>query len=206
MSLPLLILASSSPYRQSLLQKLQLPFISQAPKIDESLPEGASAPALVQHLALQKALAVAEQHTGHPALVIGSDQLATYQDAQGKYHLLGKPHTEQAAIEQLSRLQGRSVVFYTGLCVYDQRDTQTYTCVEHFTVYFRTLSPTQIQTYVAKERPLDCAGSFKSEGLGICLFERLEGEDPNTLIGLPLIRLSKLLADLGLDPLAPTTH
>ncbi|AZZ97784.1 nucleoside triphosphate pyrophosphatase [Pseudoalteromonas sp. R3] len=189
-----LILASSSPFRQQILAKLCLPFESFSPDIDESsLP--AEAPAeLVARLSDSKAR-VAHQHYSS-GLVIGSDQVALF---DGK--ILGKPHTEENAHAQLKQFSGQVVTFLTGLCVYELETQRSVTKVVPFKVHFRQLTDAQIAHYVAKEQPLNCAGSFKSEGLGICLFDKLEGDDPNTLIGLPLIELTKSLAEFGVDVL-----
>lgn len=190
-----LILASTSTYRQSLLAKLGLSFTCCAPNVDEQAHQGEAASDLVLRLAKEKALSVAKQYPD--ALVVGSDQVACL-DGQ----ILGKPGTIQNARQQLSLCSGRTVRFYTGLAVVNLADQQNVNIVETFDVVFRKLSGSQIQHYIEKEQPLDCAGSFKSEGLGICLFEALHGRDPNTLVGLPLIALNQILCELGLDPLA----
>ncbi|TMP26976.1 septum formation inhibitor Maf [Pseudoalteromonas rubra] len=189
-----LILASSSPFRQQILAKLCLPFDSFSPDIDESgLP--AEAPAeLVARLSESKAR-VAHQHYSS-GLVIGSDQVALFDDK-----ILGKPHTVENAHAQLKQFSGQVVTFLTGLCVYQLETQRAVTKVVPFKVHFRQLTDAQIEQYVAKEQPLNCAGSFKSEGLGICLFDKLEGDDPNTLIGLPLIELTKSLGEFGVDVL-----
>jgi len=166
-----LILASTSRYRKALLEKLGLPFECAAPDVDERPLAGESAEALVARLARAKADAVA-QHRDH-GLIIGSDQVCVCNN-----HILGKPGTIDNAIAQLMAAQGRSVTFYTGLCVLNAATNEIH--------------------QVEAELPLDCAGSFKCEGMGIVLFERLEGRDPNALIGLPLIGLIELLACHGL--------
>ena len=150
---------------------------------------------MVLRLAEAKARAVAASHRN--ALVVGSDQVACIDET-----VLGKPGNRAAAVEQLTRSSGREVVFHTGLCLLNAATGRAQTCCEPFRVHFRSLSPVQIQGYVDRERPFDCAGSFKSEGLGIALFERLEGDDPNALIGLPLIRLVAMLEAEGIDLLA----
>jgi septum formation protein len=195
MTLPLLVLASTSPYRRALLERLGLPFVAVAPEVDETPHPGEAAQDLVLRLAEAKARAVAPAYPG--ALIIGSDQVATIGDA-----ILGKPGNREAAMAQLSHAAGRMVVFYTGLCLLNAATGQAQTLCEPFRVHFRQLKTRQIAGYVDRERPFDCAGSFKSEGLGIALFERLEGDDPNALIGLPLIRLIGLLQAEGLDILA----
>ncbi|QLE85211.1 septum formation inhibitor Maf [Shewanella sp. Scap07] len=187
-----IILASTSPFRKALLEKLQISFDTFAPEVDESPLSGESAEQLVARLAHAKAQAA----NGHfnSGLVIGSDQVAVI-DGQ----IIGKPHTEANACKQLQAASGKHVTFYTGLSLYNLATQQSQTLVEPFDVHFRTLSDQQIAAYVRKEQPLYCAGSFKCEGLGIALFERLEGKDPNTLIGLPLISLISLLANEGVD-------
>lgn len=165
------------------------------PEVDETPLPGESAIALVERLAKAKAYAGAQQFAHEPALLsIGSDQVALC-DGQ----ILGKPHTVENAIAQLSACSGKAVVFYTGLSVYNRAQDCYQTIVEPFTVHFRELSQAEIKAYVEREQPLQCAGSFKSEGLGITLFAKLEGDDPNALIGLPLIRLHALLKQQGLD-------
>jgi MAF protein len=185
-----LILASTSPYRRELLGRLGLPFASARPATDETPLAGEAPEALVHRLAEAKARSVAADHPA--ALVIGSDQVAVL-DGQ----VLGKPGTPAVAQQQLQRASGRSVRFLTGLCLLDAGRDRAWVVVEPFTVHFRALTDAQIARYLAAEQPYDCAGSFKSEGLGIALFERLEGNDPNSLIGLPLIRLVALLGEAG---------
>lgn len=186
-----LILASTSPYRKSLLEKLGLPFQCVAPEVDESPLPGESAEALVTRLAHAKASAVARQHG--QGLIIGSDQVCV---CDGR--ILGKPGTVANAVAQLMAAQGKSVTFYTGLCVLNAANGRAEQLVEPFTVHFRSLDEAAIRRYVEAERPLDCAGSFKYEGMGIVLFKALEGRDPNALIGLPLIGLVELLGHHGL--------
>lgn len=186
-----LVLASSSPYRRELLQRLQLPFTCCNPNIDERPLADETPEVLAQRLAVAKARALRAQFLQH--LIIGSDQVAVL-DGQ----ILGKPSTAAAAIAQLTAASGRSVTFYTGLCLLDSASgTIQVDCVP-FTVHFRTLSPAQISRYIEREQPLDCAGSFKSEGLGISLFRATEGEDATSLIGLPLIRLCDMLSQAGI--------
>lgn len=186
-----LILASTSRYRKALLEKLGKPFQCEAPEVDESPLPGESAEALVARLAHAKASAVARQHD--QGLIIGSDQVCV---CDGR--ILGKPGTVENAVAQLLAAQGKSVTFYTGLCVLDAATGRAEQLVEPFRVHFRRLEEAAIRRYVAAEQPLDCAGSFKCEGMGIVLFERLEGRDPNALIGLPLIGLVELLGRHGL--------
>jgi septum formation protein len=191
---PNLVLASSSPYRRALLERLGLPFSTASPDVDETPRPNEAPQVLVLRLAEAKARAIACDHPN--ALIIGSDQVACIDD-----EILGKPGDRARAIAQLQRASGRTLVFQTGLCLLNTSSAQAQTLVEPFRVHFRMLSPRQIEGYVDRERPFDCAGSFKSEGLGIALFERLEGDDPNTLIGLPLIRLIAMLESQGLFPL-----
>lgn len=185
-----LVLASSSRYRAALLARLELPFRAVAPAIDETPQDGEAPAALVLRLARQKAAAVAAECPR--ALIIGSDQVAVCAD-----RVLGKPGSEAGAREQLALLSGTTVQFLTGLCLLDAAsDTSQSTLVET-RVRFRTLDPAEIADYVHREQPLDCAGAFKSEGLGIALFEAIEGDDPNALIGLPLIALCQMLRRAG---------
>ncbi|WP_394173156.1 Maf family protein [Thalassotalea litorea] len=190
-----IVLGSTSIFRKQILEKLNLNFKCDKPDIDESPLPDETPEQLVERLAIGKAKEVAK---GHPdALIIGSDQVAVHQG-----DILGKPGTEENAIKQLLRFSGDKVTFLTSLCLYNSTDNSYDVIVEPFHVYFRELSHAQVSAYVRAEQPLNCAGSFKSEGLGICLFERLEGDDPNSLVGLPLIRLTKLLANKGIDVLA----
>jgi septum formation protein len=185
-----LILASTSPFRKDLLTRLGLPFETRSPDVDESrLPEE-DAVALVSRLAERKARVVAQHEPG--ALVIGSDQVAVLDG-----DILGKPGTHDRAVGQLSRASGKTVTFQTGLCLLDSDSGRIQVDTVPFQVTFRALQPQQIEQYLSRERPYQCAGSFKSEGLGIALFERLAGDDPNSLIGLPLIRLVRMLENEG---------
>lgn len=185
-----LVLASSSPFRKQLLQKLQLPFTARSPDVDESRHDGESASALVQRLAEAKAKALAPDFP--EALIIGSDQVALCDNS-----ILGKPGSVDKAIQQLSQCSGKVVRFETGLCLYNSQSGRSQLACIPFHVHFRQLSQAQIERYVELEQPLNSAGSFKSEGLGICLFSKLEGDDPNALIGLPLIELTDMLANEG---------
>lgn len=189
---PALLLASSSPFRRQLLDKLGLEFIHQSPDIDESRLEGESPVALVMRLARKKAEALAGDHPD--TLIIGSDQVAVIGD-----QVLGKPGSREKAIEQLSAASGQRVTFLTGLCLLNTASGRTQVACDPFHVQFRTLRPAQIERYVDVEQPLNCAGSFKSEGLGIVLFKAMEGRDPNTLVGLPLILLTEFLAAEGIS-------
>ena len=185
-----LILASTSPFRRELLARLGLPFAVRAPEVDETRQPGEEAPALVARLAEWKAQAIARQEPA--ALVIGSDQAAVLAG-----EIVGKPGDHERAVAQLRRASGRTVTFYTGLCLLDSASNQRQVTVEVFQVAFRQLTAEMIEGYLRREQPYQCAGSFKSEGLGIALFERLEGDDPTSLIGLPLIRLTRMLEAAG---------
>ena len=191
---PSILLASTSPFRQALLHKLGLPFITAAPEVDETPQAGETAEALVIRLATAKAQALAKTHPGH--WIIGSDQVCVL-DGQ----ITGKPHTAENARAQLRAASGKAITFYTGLALFHPDSGQLQQCCEPFVVHFRALTDAEIAGYVEKEQPLQCAGSFKSEGQGICLFDRLEGRDPNTLIGLPLIALNEMLLKAGINPL-----
>lgn len=189
--MPQIVLASTSPYRKQLLQKLGLPFQSDSPNVDETPLPGESPQQLVERLSRLKVKAVSEQYAD--ALIIGSDQVATF---AGK--ILGKPGTHEKAVLQLNEMSGQSVTFYTGLCLYNaQTGHEQLSCIP-FTVHFKSLDKDRIERYLRKEQPYNCAGSFKSEGLGIALFEKLEGDDPNTLVGLPLIELVRMLEKEGI--------
>ncbi|MFV0449679.1 MAG: Maf family protein [Vibrio sp.] len=180
-----LVLASTSPFRQQLLNKLNIPFITAQPDCDETPLQNESPESLVQRLADQKARSCVVEK---PSLIVGSDQVCVI-DGQ----IVGKPHSQQKAIEQLISQSGKAITFYTGLALYNSHTRQSQITLDTFTVHFRHLTRSMVERYVEKELPLNCAGSFKSEGLGIALFEKLEGDDPNSLIGLPLIQLIKLL-------------
>jgi MAF protein len=199
-SLVSLILASSSPFRKELLTKLGLDFSTHAPDIDESRKDGETPEQLVYRLAEEKAAEVAKTQSG---LIIASDQVATLgSGTQVDDKILTKPHTHENAIEQLQQSSGNTVTFVTSLTLLNTNTGNIQTVIENFKVIFRVLSDEQIDNYLKKEQPYNCAGSFKSEALGISLFERLEGNDPNTLIGLPLIQLIKMLEHEGVDILA----
>ncbi|MDR9750452.1 nucleoside triphosphate pyrophosphatase [Pseudomonas sp. SZMC_28357] len=187
-----LLLASSSVYRRELLARLRLPFICASPDIDESHHQGESAVELVKRLAEQKARALAERHPDH--LIIGSDQVAVLGE-----RIIGKPHTFEKAREQLLAASGASVTFLTGLALLNsQTDTCQVDCVP-FTVHMRPLDAATIERYLRAEQPYDCAGSFKAEGLGVTLFQRTEGPDATSLVGLPLIRLVDMLLIEGIQ-------
>lgn len=186
-----LLLASTSPFRKALLDKFQYPFETANPNTDESSLSGESAEALVQRLAEQKAKACENNYPEH--LIIGSDQVCVI---NGK--IMGKPHTVENACLQLKAASGQIVTFYTGLCLYNAKTGQSDVICEPFHVHFRQLTEQEIKRYIEREMPLYCAGSFMCEGLGIALFNKLEGRDPNTLIGLPLIALREMLEKQGI--------
>lgn len=181
-----LILASTSPFRKTILEKLDLPFECISPETDETPELGEKPEQLVERLAIAKAQAVANDNAD--ALVIGSDQVAVINDK-----IIGKPGDFENACRQLKEASGKRVTFLTGLSLINSKTGKIHSAVVPFNVVFRYLRDSQIENYLRKEKPYNCAGSFKSEGLGITLFERLEGEDPNSLMGLPLIRLNAML-------------
>ena len=178
-----------------MLETLGLAFEIRRPEIDESPLLDETPESLVARLAQAKARAVV--HASTAELIIGSDQTAA---VDGRF--LTKPGDAHHAVAQLQQLSGRTVTFFTGLCLYNPATDRAQLSVEPYTVTLRTLTDSQIETYVQRDEPFDCAGAFRSEGLGIALFERLEGEDPNTLVGLPLIRLVEFLGNEGIDILA----
>lgn len=190
-----LILGSSSPFRRELLERLSLDFTTESPEIDESRKSNEDAEQLVKRLSYEKAKVIAEKNPN--SLVIGSDQVAVNGD-----QILGKPETDQKACEQLQQASGKCVTFLTGLCLYNSNTGQFQLDFVPYSVYFRELTDDQIATYVEMEQPLNCAGSFKSEGLGVALFEKMGGEDPTSLIGLPLIRLISMLKNEGVEVLS----
>jgi len=190
-----LLLASSSRYRHELLARLGLPFSSASPDIDESPIAGEPPVDLALRLAESKARALAPMYPDH--WIIGSDQVAALPDGTR----LSKPGNYQNAYEQLARSSGQSVIFLTGLALLDASSGTLQTHCEQFTAHFRDLSAEEIDAYLRKEAPYDCAGSFKMEGLGITLFRELQGRDPNSLIGLPLIALTDMLTRWDRNPL-----
>ena len=181
-----LLLASSSPYRRELLQRLRLPFTWASPDIDEGRNAEEPATELVRRLARQKAEALANSHSQH--LIIGSDQVAVLGE-----QILGKPHTFERACEQLLAASGQQVTFLTGLALLNSSTGQCQVDCIPFTVTLRELDRERVERYVHAEQPLDCAGSFKAEGLGVTLFQSTHGCDATSLIGLPLIRLVDML-------------
>jgi septum formation protein len=186
-----IVLASTSPFRRELLSRLALPFETAAPDIDESRHPHEPPLDMVRRLSEAKARACASARN---TLVIGSDQVATVGD-----DVLGKPGSHERATAQLRHLSGRSVTFLTGLCLLNTATDESQVDVIPFRVHFRTLSEEQIERYLRHDQPYNCAGSFKSEGLGITLFNRMEGDDPTALVGLPLIRLTDMLKKVGVS-------
>ena len=194
---PTLILGSTSRYRRELLERLRLPFEVRSPEVDETPRPGEAPAALAQRLALAKAQAVSAQFPS--AVVIGSDQVA---DLDGEP--IGKPGTHERAVAQLRAMRGRSVVFQTAVAVMRGSTCYVGTALAPVTVRFRQLSNAEIEHYLRAEQPYDCAGSAKSEALGIALLDAIESDDPTALVGLPLIRTCMLLRAAGIDPLLPT--
>jgi septum formation protein len=190
-----LILGSTSVYRRELLQRLRVPFSVESPQVDETPVPGEQPAALAQRLALAKAQAVARHFPA--AIVIGSDQVA---DLAGEP--LGKPGNHARAVQQLQQMSGKTVVFQTAVAVVCLESGFCQQALAPVQVQFRTLTATEIENYLQAERPYDCAGSAKSEGLGIALLERIDNDDPTALIGLPLIRTAALLRAAGMDLLA----
>jgi septum formation protein len=190
-----LVLGSTSVYRKALLSRLGMRFDVASPHVDETPLPGETPQNLAQRLALAKAHAVAGRHPD--AVVIGSDQVA---DLGGI--ALGKPGTHERAVAQLTQMSGQTVVFQTAIAVVCHATGHEQTDLASVSVRFRHLSPADIETYLRREQPYDCAGSAKSEGLGIALLERIDNDDPTALIGLPLIRTCRLLRAAGLDALA----
>lgn len=190
-----LVLASSSKYRQQLLTKLGIPFECYNPNINEERIKNEPIERYVQRLSVEKATIVGRHYPSH--LIIGSDQAAISCNGD----LLTKPYTAVEAELQLSKLSGKTTVFYTGLALLNSATNRLQTAIDVTTVTFKELSPAQISSYIRKDNPIDCAGSFKCESLGISLFKAIEGRDPNALIGLPLIALTELLENEGIDPL-----
>jgi septum formation protein len=187
-----LILASSSPYRRELLERLQLPFSIISPDVDETPLPGERPEVTALRLAQEKARKVAQIHPG--ALIIGCDQVATLDGLQ-----LGKPLTHDNAVKQLRLIRGRSVIFHSALCLYNAATGNMQAEDVVVEVRFRELGGEQIENYLLKEQPYHCAGSAKAEGLGIALIEWMRGDDPNALIGLPLIQLISMLRNEGVD-------
>lgn len=189
---PTLVLGSSSPFRKEVLSSLMVPFETHSPDIDESALVNESPIELVERLSIKKAQEVAKSYPN--ALIIGSDQVAMHGNK-----VVGKPHTHEVAVTQLREASGKKIELFTGLALLNSKTGQIQSEVVPFTVHFKKLSDDTIERYLRKEQPYNCAGSVRSEGLGVSLFERFDGEDPNTLIGLPLIRLISMLDVEGFD-------
>ena len=187
-----LILGSTSPYRRELLERLRLPFEVQRPEVDETPLDGETPVALAQRLAMAKAQAVAQRFP--QAIVIGSDQVA---DLHGKP--LGKPGNHANAVKQLQRMRGQTVVFQTAVAVVCQATGFAQCELAQVKVVFRDFSDESLQHYLHAEQPYDCAGSAKSEGLGIVLLARIDNQDPTALVGLPLLLTCRLLRAAGLS-------
>ncbi|MTV37779.1 Maf-like protein [Duganella radicis] len=192
MTSSLLVLASSSAYRKTLLSRLQLPFEVAIPDIDETPLPGETPSATALRLAREKAAAVAANMPG--AIVIGSDQVATLDDEQ-----IGKPGNHANALAQLQKMRGREVIFHTALCVWDGRNNTAQVEDIQTVVKFRDLPDEELDAYLRIERPYDCAGSAKNEALGIAILERIDSSDPTALTGLPLIALTGMLRNLGVS-------
>ncbi len=191
---PRIVLASTSKYRRELLARLGLPFEVASPQVDETALPREAPPDTARRLAEAKARAVAERFP--QALIIGSDQVAVLDDMP-----LGKPGNYANSLRQLQAMRGKEVVFHTALCVLDAADGRAQTRVVPFCVRFREYSDAQIERYLEREQPYDCAGSARCEGLGIALIAEMRGDDPNALIGLPLIALTEMLAAQGVSVL-----
>lgn len=186
-----LILASQSPNRRELLGRLQIPFECLPSDIDETPKPGETAEELVSRLSYEKALHQAEKHP--EAYVIGSDQVACF-----KNRIFGKPHTYDNTIEQLLTFSGQTVTFYTGVCLLHHQSNFQREFIETFTTSFRPLNQEIIQNYLKKEQPYQCAGALMCEGYGITLLSKMSGDDPTALLGLPLIRLTTILNEIGI--------
>lgn len=183
---PKLILASSSVYRKELLARLRIPFVCVTPDIDETPLDNELPQQTALRLAQLKAIKIAESQP--QSLIIGCDQVATIDN-----HQLGKPMTHDNAVRQLRLIRGREVIFHSALCLYNSASQHMQAEVVPYTVKFKNLTDAQIENYLLQEKPYHCAGSAKSEGLGIAIIEKMMGDDPNALIGLPLIALIKML-------------
>jgi septum formation protein len=190
-----IILASTSRYRRELLERLRVPFTTRSPGVREDTLEGEAPETMAARLALAKARSIAIP----AAIVIGSDQVASLDGG-----LLRKPGTADAAVSQLRAAQGKTVLFHTAVAILATDSGEVLQHVDRTEVRFRTLDAATLEQYVRLENPLDCAGSFKSEGLGVALFERISSEDPTALVGLPLIFVAEALRRLGADPLGPS--
>ena len=194
--MPQLILASTSPYRKEFLKRLGLPFDSKNPQVDESEKKGETASKLAVRLAHAKADRIAKRTKDSNKVIIGADQTASINN-----QLLRKPGNRDNALRQLMACQGKVVSFYTACCVIDLRSKSLQQHTDQTQVSFLTLSKKQLERYIELEKPFNCAGGFKAEGLGISLFKSITSTDPTALLGLPLIWLAGKLRELDLDPL-----
>ncbi len=189
-----LVLASSSIYRKQLLERLRLKFECCAPDIEEPIDSTITVAANAQNLAFLKAQAVSGMYDD--VIIVASDQLCSV-----NHQVFGKPGYYQKAFEQLKLASGNKVTFHTAVCIYDSKESEFHKFIDTTEVYFKKLQENEIKTYLEIEQPYNCAGSFKAESLGICLFEKIVSVDPTALIGLPLIELSKVLTKIGINPL-----
>lgn len=186
-----IVLASSSPYRRKLLKQLELPFVVANPLYVEEMNQGVAPELLVKHLSFRKAESLARHFPD--ALIIGSDQV--FVDPRNR--ILGKPAGRSEAVQQLKAMVGQKHTFYTGVTVFDAESGESASDFADYSVTLRDLTDEQIESYVDREKPFDCAGAFRVEGLGIALMAKMEGADYNSLIGLPLIKLTELLERFG---------
>ncbi|TDO96882.1 Maf family protein [Marinomonas balearica] len=207
---PAIILGSSSPYRKALLERLGIPFTTQSPDIDETPQSHESISDYVLRMSQEKAKTIFNNCKIPNALIITSDQSATLSSTKSNKEathdqIIGKPHTIENAQKQLESFSSNKVVFYTSVSITCTRTHETKSKVTQYSVHFKKLSSEEISRYISIEKPLDCAGSFKCEGLGVRLFDKMEGEDPTSLEGLPLIAICDLLCHFGADPLTYKT-
>jgi len=193
-SMPSLILGSTSPARKELLKRLRIPFQVIAPEVEEKQLPGESATDMAMRLAIAKAQAVAQRIT--EGVIIGCDQVITLNG-----EIFGKPGDHQHAVEQLTKMSGQQVISLTAMCLLNVQTKKLQTTIERYDVYFRSLSPALIEQYLIADQPYQCAGSIKAESLGAVLFERLAGDDPSALTGLPLIKLVRFLENEGIHVL-----
>lgn len=188
--MPNIVLGSTSPFRKALLEKLQLDFVQDKPEIDESPLDGETPLQMVQRLAKEKAAVFTDKYPNH--IIISSDQTALFEG-----NPIGKPHTVEKAIQQLMDFSGKAITFYTAMQVLNTQTGKSYAVCDETVVHFRELKQEVVANYVEIEQPLNCAGSFKSEGLGVTLFKKIESRDPNALIGLPLMALTDIFYEMG---------
>lgn len=188
--IPSIVLGSTSPFRKQLLEKLNLPFIQDSPEVNETPLQAESPTETVMRLAHKKAEVFQEKYPDH--IIIASDQCAVFNNKP-----IGKPHTIENAVAQLSQFSGKAIIFNTAMVVLNTRSGLCYEYLDKTEVVFRELSEAVIRNYVSIEQPLKCAGSFKSEGLGVTLFKQINSRDPNALIGLPLMALTDIFYEMG---------